>query len=124
MITDEQLFIIEVFKLVPLNRAELLIQSPHLEILDMLRRMNFKEKIEGFKAIKLNKKNREILTDEIIYNDIHQYIHQLKIFVDGEKIFEGYDGLEYGIFSKKFNIPESFKKRYKSKDMLMISEDW
>ena len=50
-----------------------------------------------------------------------QYI----IFTDnGRTIFEGYDGLEYGIFSNSFEIPYWFAERYEQKDIYGISTMW
>jgi len=124
MIAETQTFFIDVLTLIPIDKSLILIQSPHDEVLDVLKKMNFKDVDGVFKSIELNKRNREILTDEIIYNNIEEFIHNLEIIVKGEKIFEGYDGMEYGLFSKKYNLPKDFELKYKEKDMYMISKDW
>ena len=43
---------------------------------------------------------------------------------NGRTIFEGYDGLEYGIFSNSFDIPHWFAERYGQKDIYGISTMW
>ena len=124
MITETQQFFIDILKLIPIEKSSIIIQSPHEEILAVFKKINFKKESDISESINLDKRSREILTAEIIYNDIEEFIHSLEIRVNDKKIFEGYDGMEYGLFSKDFALPKEFKEKYTKLDMCMVSEDW
>jgi hypothetical protein len=124
MITETQQFFIDILKLIPIEKSSIIIRSPHEEILFALKAMNLKRENDISEPIVLNKRNREILTAEILYNNIEEFIHSLEIRVDNKKIFEGYDGMEYGMFSKEFNLTKEFKEKYTTMDMCMVSENW
>ncbi len=124
MIVDTQQFFIDTLRLIPFENATILIQSPHEEVLSVLDKMEFKEEGSAFKSIQLNRRNREIFIFEIVYNGIEEYMQSLEIRIGNTKVFEGYDGMEYGMFSKDFILPEDFKEEYTQKDMCMVSKDW
>jgi len=124
MITETQQFFIDVLKLFPVEETSvLLIQAPYEELDEIFKKISFKnDDIHQF--VKLDRKNIELVLFETIYNDFVGYIQSMEIKIDDRKIFEGYDTMEYGMFSKKFNLPKEFKEKYTKMDMCMISEDW
>lgn len=123
MMTETQQFILEILEFIPVDESVLIVQSPHEEVLSVLR-VIVDNKKNDFETIKFSKKNRKILIEEIKDNGIEEYIHRLEVLIKDKKIFEGYDGMEYGMFSKEFNLPKEFKEKYTKMDMCMISEDW
>ncbi|MEL4309112.1 hypothetical protein [Joostella sp. CR20] len=124
MITETQQFFIDVLKLFPVEETSvLLIQAPYEELDEIFKKISFKnDDIHQF--VKFDRKNIELVLFETIYNDFVGYIQSIEIKVDDRKIFEGYDTMEYGMFSNKFNLPKEFKEKYTKMDMCMISEDW
>lgn len=124
MITETQQFFIDVLKLFPVEETSvLLIQASYEELAEIFKKISFKnDDIHQF--VKLDRKNIELILFEAIYNDFVGYMQSMEIKVDDRKIFEGYDAMEYGMFSKKFNLPKEFKEKYTKMDMCMISEDW
>jgi hypothetical protein len=119
---NTQLFFIDTLKLIPLSETSiLLVQAPYDELKQIFEKISFKNE-NGIEFIKLNIKNIKILLFEIIYNDFEGYLQNATITVENKKIFEGYDCMEYGQFSKNFNLPIEFKRTHKG--MIMISEDW
>ena len=53
---------------------------------------------------------------------ISQWIQSMKIRKESKLLFEGYDGISYGIFSKEIIIPDWFQKKY-SEDF-GVSANW
>jgi len=123
MMTETQQFILEILEFIPVDESVLIVQSPHEEVLSVLR-IIVDNKKNDFETIKFSKKNRKILIEEIKDNGIEEYIHRLEVLIKDKKVFEGYDGMEYAMFSKEFNLPKEFKEKYTKMDMCMISEDW
>ena len=121
---ESQQFFLETLKVIPIKESTiLLVQAPYEELLSIFEKISFKN--DGiYQHIVLNKENIKSLLYEIIYNEFSGYIQSLEILVDGRKIFEGYDGMEYGEFSKNFKLPEDFEKRYIEKDMCLFSDEW
>ena len=122
MIADTQQLFIDILRLVPFE-ADLLIQSPHEEVLSVLEDIEH-TKGEVFNTIKLSKENRQKLVYEVIYNDIEEYMQSIQIKIGDQLLFEGYDGMEYGTFSKEFHLPPEFLEKYTPKEMVSISNEW
>lgn len=124
MIAETQCFLIDIICLLPKDRAvELLVQAPYDELNHLFKMISFK-KDEVYHYIRLNEGNIKTLLYEIIFNDFDGYIQSLEIKVDDCKIFEGYDAMEYGMFSKKFNLSNEFKNKYVPLEMCLISKEW
>lgn len=123
MITENQQFFLDIIKLVPFEKSVLLLQAPYEEILPVIEKIRYRnDGIHDY--IKLNAANREILLFEIIHNSIDEYIQSLDILVDGKKIFEGYDGMEYGLISKDVQLSPEFKEKYIDGNMCGVSREW
>lgn len=122
MLSDTQQYFNDVLELVPLEGSTLLIQSPDIEV-SVLEKLNYKGR-GVCNAIELNKANREVLISEIIYNGIEVYMQSLEIIVKGKLFFEGYDGMDYGTFSKDVQLPPEFIDAYIKGEMGVISEEW
>lgn len=122
MITETQQLFIDILRLMPFE-ADLLIQSPHEEVLSVLENIEH-TKSEVFNTIRLSRENRQKLVYEIIYNDIEEYMQSIQIKIGDQLLFEGYDGLEYGTFSREFQLPTEFLEKYTPKEMISISNEW
>ena len=65
--------------------------------------------------LKTDSHSREIIKKEVQQNNIQDYIHYIIFTDNGRTIFEGYDGLEYGIFSNSFifhiGLPSGMNKK-------------
>lgn len=62
--------------------------------------------------IKLNNYRRAILIQEIMTNMVSWEFHHMIIKRNGEQLFEGWDGIQYGKFSKEVIIPEWFQNKH------------
>ena len=122
MITDTQQLFIDILRLMPFE-ADLLIQSPHEEVLSVLEDIEH-TKDGVFNTIRLSRENRQRLVYEVIYNDIEEYMQSIQIKIGDQLLFEGYDGLEYGTFSREFQLPTEFLEEYTPKEMVSISNEW
>ena len=74
--------------------------------------------------VKYNEATQEVLKEMISNNDINDYFEYIAMVNDGRTLFEGYDGVDFGLFSKDFNIPIWFSDKYKRGDKYEISVDW
>jgi hypothetical protein len=122
MIADTQQLFIDILRLMPFE-ADLLIQSPHEEVLSVLEDIEH-TKGEVFNTVRLSRENRQKLIYEVIYNDIEEYMQSIQIKIGDQLLFEGYDGLEYGTFSREFQLPSEFLEEYTPKKMVSISNEW
>ncbi|TSE03780.1 hypothetical protein [Aquimarina algiphila] len=121
---NTQLFFIDILKQIPLQETSLLlIQAPYEELKPIFKKISFKN--DGVhEYIKLNRENIEILLFETIFNDFEGYLQNIEVRLGENKFFEGYDCMQYGMFSKNFDLSNDFKQKYISLEMLLISEDW
>ena len=116
------MFFTDVLSILPIE-IDLYIQSPDLEdsyLLEMIKDSDF----SYYKLIHLNSQNRSRFIEELKNNCIVEYIQSIEIKKDLELLFEGYDGIESGQFSKKVSIPTWFKEKYKENWNYSISTEW
>jgi len=105
----------------PLN-ADCYIQSPHEEFIKAIIGINYVQD-EIYIKIKLTEENKTILL-RITVESLEEYIQSAKIKYNGELLFEAYDGFEYGILSKRFNIENSILKEIVVQGNCTISKEW
>jgi hypothetical protein len=114
--------LIDVLSILP-REVDCYIQAPSLEdsiILKMMKNTDF----EYFKLITITSENREIFLNQIKKTSAHDYFHNIQIKISNKLLFEGYDGVEYGILSNSINIPDWFKKEYIIENVCTVSSEW
>lgn len=119
---QSQNYFIDVLNLIP-NGSFLLIQTPHKEALDTLRNLVV-ESNDVYEVVPLTETNRTILLNASKDHDIQHFFQSLEVKYKQKLIFEGYDGMEYGLVSKNFLLPNDFKSKYVEGDMCDISKHW
>jgi hypothetical protein len=122
MLDQSKNFFIDVLNLVPIDSL-LLIQTPHKEALDILDNLVV-ESNDVYKVVPLTETNRTILLNASKDQDIQHFFQSIAVRYKATLIFEGYDGMEYGLISKNFSLPDDFKQKYVKGDMCGISKDW
>ena len=118
----ERDFFIDVLNILPQN-VKCFIQAPSLEN-EAIQGMIIKSEYEYFELIPINEPNKSLFIKEILAHPIVNYINSVEIRLDNKLLFEGYDGIEYGILSNSVKIPQWFIDKYASEDMYMISNEW
>lgn len=124
MMEDNQKFFIDTLGLMPVSKSTVLLVHAPYDDLNVFFEKVSQKKYGVFRHINLIEGNIGILLYEIVFREFCSYIQSLEIVIDGTKIFEGYDGMEYGMFSKEFILPNDFKKEYMENEMCMISIEW
>lgn len=87
------------------------IQAPSLEdnvIEEMFQDSEFKH----YKLLKIDNNNKEKIVLQEIETLFSIYIQKIEIKRDNILMFEGFDGVEFGIFSKTLILPDWFLSKY------------
>ena len=113
-------FLLDIFSIIPLNGTLCYIQAPDMEGLSIVSKTDN----PALMLMDCNRSSIEILKCKILDNNIQDFIVNISIQNNGITIFEGYDGVKYGIFSKHFSIPQWFYEKYGRNDMYEVSDDW
>ncbi len=115
------LFFLDILSIVPPKGTRCFIQAPGIEGLSTVLS---KTDDPAIMVMDCNKSTIEILKNKIIYSNIQDNIMYISIKNNDITLFEGYDGVEYGIFSKNVIIPQWFRNKYKPNGWYEISDDW
>lgn len=116
------MFFIDVLNILP-SEVDCYIQSPDLveeTILGMMKDSSY----SYYKIIHLNNIVRDVFIKKLQNNYITEYFQSVEIKKDSELLFEGHDGIESGRFSKKVDIPNWFKDKYRENWDYSISKEW
>jgi hypothetical protein len=105
------------------NEAHCYIQAPSLEDEATLSLMQESE-YDYFRLIYLNEYNKEKFIERIKEASVNAYIQHIEIRFNNKLLFEGYDGVEYGIFSKEYSLPQTFIEQYFNKGFYNVSVNW
>jgi len=116
------LLLIDVLSILP-EGVDCYLQAPSLEDEVIVSIMN-EAKFANSKSIKLDGKIKEKFIERIINYSIIEYFHRVEIRNNNKLLFEGYDGIEYGLISKSIIIPEWFIEKHIKSENCIISEDW
>ncbi len=114
--------LIDVLKILP-EHVVCYVQAPSLED-DVFLKMTSKTEYDYYSLIHLDKTNKEILIRQILSHSIDKYFQNIQLKLNDKLLFEGYDGIEFGIISNSINIPEWFINEYIIKEGCIISKDW
>jgi hypothetical protein len=118
---NENSFIIDVLNILP-EKTECFIQAPSLEnsaIKEMLQKSDF----DYFDLLILDENSKGIFIRQEFEASFSMYLQKIEIRENGILLFEGFDGCEYGIISKKVIIPEWFKEKYVP-EICMVANEW
>ena len=121
---ENAIFLIDVLNILP-QEVDCFIKAPSLDD-EIIIKMMVDSEVDHCKLIKLNSFTRDIFIERIKNNpDVIQYFHSLEIkSFDNKKLFEAWDGVEYGAFSKEIKIPDWFEEKYFNKEMYYTSDEW
>src|SRR5690606_4052343 len=114
-------FLVDILSILQ-HEVECLIQAPSLEN-STIQKMKESSKYDYYNVINLTEGNKEEFINEEFTNSIRNYIQNIQIRKGDSLLFEGYDGVEYGIISKHLIIPDWFIKKYVP-DTCTISNEW
>lgn len=114
-------FFLDLLSIIPLDGTVCCIQAPDIEGLSSVLSETDDPTLM---LLKTDSHSREIIKKAVQQNNIQDYMQYIIFTDNGRTIFEGYDGLEYGIFSNSFDIPHWFAERYEQKDIYGISTMW
>jgi hypothetical protein len=120
--TNNQTLCIDVLSLMP-NGSICFIQAPTLENLKILQLMR-PSPFAYFREITLNEISKRIIKEEVIINYIQEDFQSIEIRFNNKLLFEGYDGIEYGLISKSINLPTWFINRHIKTENCGISQKW
>lgn len=116
--TETQSFFIDIIQLVP-EGSICLIQAPSIDDYEFQQVMKPSE-FPYFQQIVLTAENKQLLCELAEHKQVEEYFHSLKIRQEEDFLFEAYDGMEIGTFSKKFQLPSDFINKYKHLGCLLI----
>jgi hypothetical protein len=119
---ETQSYIIDIINLVP-DQSICFIQAPSLESAEFQNLMT-PSSFPYYQQLILSPINKGLLINLIVNECIEDNFQSLEIRLDGELLFEGYDGMEYGLISKKVNLTNKFRDNYINRDMCAVSNDW
>jgi len=119
---NNEIFFVDALAILPAD-IDCYIQAPSLEDKIVLNMMH-KTQYDYYRCIHLDESNRRLFIQRLKQNTVVEYFNNIEIKVDKILLFEGYDGIESGRFSKTVNIPSWFKEKYKEGWDYSISQDW
>ncbi len=122
MCIDKDSLLISVFKILP-EEIDFYIQAPSLED-DIILNMMSETEYPYYKLIKVNKLNKNNIIKLINVRDIIQYFQHIELRNNNEILFQGFDGVEFGIISKLIRIPEWFSVNFINTGECSLSNDW
>lgn len=117
-------FFIDTLKILPLD-TYCSFQAPNLENQSILKIVN-RIHSDFSKVIYLSLLNKMSLISVIESDsEIIQSFHYIEInSIQNKKLFEAWDGVEFGYFSKDMEIPDWFKEKHFNFEMYHVCEDW
>jgi len=119
---ETQSFLIDIIKIVPVNTV-CYIQAPSLDESEILRMLQPSE-YNYYRQITLTPENKTELINIISSENIEEYFHNLEIKEDNLLVVQAHDGMEIGIISKSFKVPDWFVDKYVKTEMCLVSSEW
>ena len=113
---------IDVLMIMPMDNLVGQIQAPELQNTKIASITQNTE--NGLDRIPIGTIEKEIIIKQVCLNDIQDYMSYIALRNKGELIFEGYDGLTFGLFSKNFKIPVWFITKYRDSGIYDVSDLW
>jgi len=120
--TENQSFCIDIISLLPIG-STCFIQAPHFENSKILNLMT-PSKFVYYSQIKLTELNKKFLREEMISNNIQEEFQSIEIRFNNKLLFEGFDGMEFGLISNTIVLPNWFIDKHIKTDKCAISQEW
>lgn len=117
---NENDFFLDIIRLFSTD-CDCYLQAPDLDK-DLIHDLMDDCSIPYYVKIRLTMENTLKFMDLESHYHISQWIQSMEIRKDEKLLFEGYDSIEYGLFSKEITIPDWF--RCKHEEGFGISPDW
>lgn len=114
--------LISVFKILS-EEIDCYIQAPSLEDETILNMMSETE-YPYYKFIKIDNLNKKSFINHLNLHAVIQYFQNIELKNNNEMLFQGFDGVEFGIISKQIKIPEWFRNKYINTGDCTISNNW
>ncbi|MCR9016202.1 hypothetical protein [Aquiflexum gelatinilyticum] len=114
-------FLIDLLNILPIE-IELFIQAPSLMNVVIEKMLKASDQ-HYFKSVQFDELIKKEFVGEELKSSFSVYIQNIEIKKNGILLFKGYDGVEYGVISKKISIPVWFKEKYVP-EICLISADW
>ena len=86
--------------------------------------MTSRSPYDYYEQITLTSANKSLLNKIIVDESIEEYFHSIEIRLNDKLLFNGYDGVAYGMISKTLPLTDSFKKNFIDHQMCTVSEEW
>ena len=119
---NDNSFFVDVIRILP-DATDCYIQAPSLDDEIILNLMSSTS--QGYyKLIKLIDDNKLALIQRVKDFQVEEFFHSVEIKLKDKLLFEGYDGVEFGIISKTVNLPKWFIDTYVTAKICNISNDW
>jgi hypothetical protein len=116
-------FFIDVVSSMPSNSEWYFHVPPvHKEFFDAIEGIPY-ETGDIFVKLELKEEYRRKVS-AISVNDVHELIQEARVFWEGRKIFEAYDGFVIGTVSKFYDINGTALEKHLGQDILYISSEW
>jgi hypothetical protein len=79
-----------------------------------------------YKLVRLSQSNKDEFINELLNSSVGDEFHSYEIKQNNKLLFQGYDGVDFGVLSMTVVVPEWFKKKHMVMDdeMCMISNEW
>jgi hypothetical protein len=119
---EKQSLLIDVISILP-NEVDCYIQAPSLEDDVILSLMNA-TKYDYYKCIKLTGATKDVFIKRINNFQVEEYFQSIEIRLNEKLLFEGYDGIKFGIISNSIRLPEWFINKYVKTGMCNTSNEW
>ena len=94
----------------------------HKEFFDAIQGVSYETGAIFIKLILKEEYRKKVAA--ISVNDVHELIQEVRIYWEGRKIFEAYDGFVIGTVSKFYDINGTALEKHLGQDILYISSDW
>lgn len=120
--TETQSFLIEIIFLVP-DDSICFIQVPSCDndnFLSLMKDSNF----AYYKQVELTTLNKRKLIEFVENENIGTDFQSIKIRLDGKLLFEGYDGMEFGMISQTLKLTKEFTENFIATDLCTVSTVW
>ncbi|MBS3915314.1 MAG: hypothetical protein KG003_12535 [Bacteroidetes bacterium] len=117
----EDNLLIDILNVIP-AKMECYIQAPSLNnkiILDMFKKTEY----DYYQLLIIDETNKNTIVNQERETSFGIYVQRIEIKKNGALLFDGFDGVEFGIVSKNLVIPEWFKEKYVP-ETCMISPNW
>jgi hypothetical protein len=114
--------LIDVLNILP-EGVDCYIQAPSLEDEVVLSMMNDTE-FNYYKIIKLDDITKEKFLERVKNYPISVYFQSIEIRLKNKLLFEGYDGVEFGIISYTIVLPEWFVAKNIKTKTCGVSNEW